>query len=113
MKRENIKNEDDFQLYCNGLLRERGIPFRHRYKSKGRRGQSLNTFTIDGVKMAWPDLIIYLPAGRTVFVELKQKNGIASEEQNNFIEHFTDLGFECWIMDRVEQFEYMLNEWGI
>lgn len=45
-----------------------------------------------------PDLIA-LKDGKTIFIEVKQPNGVLSELQKLRIKQLTDLGFECkvWI----------------
>ena len=108
-----FKNEDDFQKAVNEDLRKLGIPFRHRYKSPGRKGQSLNTFTIDGVKMAWLDLVIYLPGGKTIFIELKHGKGKFSPEQINCRDYLIKQGYHCYSMWEWEHWELIKKIEGI
>lgn len=109
----NFNNEDEFQAEVNADLRKLGIPFRHRYKSKGRKGQALNTFVINGVKMAWLDNAIYLPNGRCIYVELKHGNGKLSDEQTNFIQHFKMLGYSCYVANKWTQWGFIKRVEGI
>jgi len=106
-------NEDLFQLAVNADLRKLNIPFRHRSKSKSLKGQAKNVFTINGVRMAWLDLIIYLPDGETVFCELKHGRGKPSEEQNNFIDHFSKLGYRCFRAWDWDDWEFVKNVIGV
>jgi Holliday junction resolvase len=54
-----------------------------------------------------PDLIA-LKDGKTIFVEVKQPNGVLSELQKLRIKQLRDLGFDCkvWIDYEVD---FMLN----
>ncbi len=52
--------------------------------------------------------IMALKDGKTIFVEVKQPNGVLSELQKLRIKQLTDLGFDCkvWIDYEVD---FMLN----
>jgi Holliday junction resolvase len=54
-----------------------------------------------------PDLMA-IKDGKTIFVEVKQPNGVLSELQKLRIKQLTDLGFECKVWTDYEV-DFMLN----
>jgi Holliday junction resolvase len=54
-------------------------------------------------KSGYPDLLL-LKNGKTMFIEVKQPNGILSEIQKFRIKEITELGFQCkvWVDYNVE-----------
>jgi hypothetical protein len=66
-----LKNENDLQVLCNAYLRERDIMFYH--KAKGRNISKSQSAGL-------PDLLIW-NKGKSIFIELKDKDGKLSEKQ--------------------------------
>lgn len=56
------------------------------------------------------DLLIGLPGGRLVFVELKTKPGSMSESQHRFAEHWFSLGFPYFVVRSPEAFEALIRQ---
>lgn len=55
------------------------------------------------------DLIILLPHGKTLFIEMKNKKGRQREEQKTFQEKVEGLGFHYFICRSLEQFQEIIN----
>lgn len=60
----------------------------------------------------WPDRMLILK-GRTVFVELKRKNGVLSEMQKKQIKHLGNLGHTVWILRSKADVHQMLHVLGL
>lgn len=50
-------------------------------------------------KSGIPDLLVLLPNGRAVFIEVKKPGGVASKLQQYYIELFRKQGFTAFICD--------------
>lgn len=50
-------------------------------------------------KSGIPDLLVLLPTGRAVFIEVKKPGGVASKLQQYYIEYLRKLGFTAFICD--------------
>lgn len=50
-------------------------------------------------KSGIPDLLVLLPGGRAVFIEVKKPGGVASKLQQYYIELLRKLGFTAFICD--------------
>ena len=66
----------------------------------------------EGVTEGVSDLIILLPNGKTVFVEVKTKKGKQSESQIEFQKRVEKLGFEYFVWRSVEDAVKWNNERG-
>lgn len=105
-----IRSEDDLQAYCNEDLRKMDIPFYHRKNGKGGARRTANTFIINGIKMKWPDLIIFPGAPRIVFVELKFENGKMEPEQANFKKWAIDHKYPFYIVRTIYAWNIVKGE---
>jgi hypothetical protein len=108
-----ISNEEELQLAINEDLRIRCIPYDHRYKSKGGRGQRPNIFKANGKDCAWLDLTLFLDLGRTIFIEIKWGYNKLSEEQKNFCEYQMSRGYHCYTVWTWAGYQTVLKEEGI
>ena len=100
-----IHNETTLQYHINDDIRKYNIPFDHRKSSPGGKYHTPNTFEIDGVKMKWPDLKIYMPNGRTVFIELKWIYGKPDKEQQAFLDWAMKKGYPVYTCKSVDEWE--------
>jgi hypothetical protein len=84
--------EGDLQRRCEDYLREHGYPFIHdRSRRKNAPGEIL-------------DLTVALPGGRTVYIELKSKDGRASKDQRKTMQMLRYLGHEVHEVRSYRQF---------
>lgn len=58
-----------------------------------------------GVLSGVSDLIMILPNGRLIFVEVKFQNGKQSESQKDFENRVKKLGFEYWLINDLQAFK--------
>lgn len=100
-----ITNETELQEAVNEDIRKIGWPFFHRKSGRGGKYVTANTFTINGLKMKWPDLIIYPGKTRAVFIELKDKYKKPSVEQQNFLDYAKGMGYPVYVVKSWEQWE--------
>lgn len=63
------------------------------------------TGTLSGVS----DLILILPNGKLLFLELKIEKGVQSASQKEFEQRVNLLGFEYHIIRSIEQFKELIN----
>jgi hypothetical protein len=66
----------------------------------------------EGVMHGVADIIILLPQGKTVFVEMKNPNGkgVQSKHQKEFEEKVKSLGFEYYIWDSWKQVDEFVEK---
>jgi hypothetical protein len=108
-----FNNETEFQKAVNEDLRKMGIPFYHRFSSKGGRARASNVFKLNKKKCAWLDNMIHLKNGKTIYVELKHGKGELSDEQTNFVNEFKKLGYHCYVAWKWYQWEFIKALEGI
>ena len=56
------------------------------------------------------DLIILLPNGKTIFVEVKTEKGVQSEVQNIFQSKVENLGFEYYLVRSLDEFIKLITD---
>jgi len=56
------------------------------------------------------DLIVVLPTGKLLFIELKTETGIQSQAQKDFEERITKLGQEYYLIRSLEQFKALITQ---
>jgi hypothetical protein len=96
--------EKDFQKQCNDTLRYHNLLFRH---DEGGRLHKIR-------RKGWPDLVIYGPNGKTVFIELKVGNGKLKPEQQQYIDKLKELEYSCYVCYTKDEFDYvMYKEWKL
>lgn len=100
---KEITNETEFQEYINQELRDLNIPYIHRKSSKGGHYVTSNTIIINDIKMRWLDLIIFLPEGRVIHIELKWGYDKPSKEQKNMIEWLVDNGSPVYVIRSLQE----------
>ena len=67
------------------------------------------TFKATGLLPGASDLIIILPNGKLLFVELKMLKGIQSNEQKDFECRVSSLGYEYYLIRSLEQFKLLIQ----
>ena len=63
-----------------------------------------------GLRPGVADLVVMLPGGKVVFVEVKTKTGRQSENQKDFQEKCFDLGFAYHLVRSVEDVQNCLHQ---
>lgn len=58
-----------------------------------------------GMRSGIADLIIFLPGGRCIFIELKMKGEYQSENQKFWEVRVTDLGFKYYVVTCADKFD--------
>ena len=105
-----FKNEADFQEACNKYLRDNGIMYHHRQKGRTHKPTSQNFVLINGVKMKELDLTVFTGDGVAIFIELKTKSGVLSEEQLNYINYMTSKNYKVFILRNWDEFTRVIQE---
>lgn len=95
--------ESVLQRKINKYCRDHGYPFVSFRKSKRAKG-FLNPGT--------PDLIIGLPAGRTIWIELKDKSGRLSDDQKLFAKKLLFLKHEWYEVRSYKRFLEIIKTKG-
>ena len=96
--------EDDIQIYLLDLLRVNfpDAVVTHIPNEVNRRGRGgvieAGRKRRLGVLKGFPDILVALPEGRCVFVEMKSPKGRVRPEQRAVIERLRDLGFEAFVV---------------
>jgi hypothetical protein len=67
------------------------------------------TLKATGLLKGASDLIVILPNGKLMFVELKQPKGIQSIDQKDFENRVKILGFEYHIIKSLEEFIILIS----
>ena len=89
--------ESRLQAKCELWLKERGFPYFHdRSWKKNKKG--------------WFDLTCLLPEGRTVFLELKSKDGRRSPEQTELRKMAKFLKHEVYEVRSYKHFTYIMTK---
>jgi len=71
--------------------------------NEGKRSVFLGSyFKKEGMKKGVSDLIILLPMGRCIFIEVKSRTGVQTKEQKEFQNTVQKLGFEYKIWRTVD-----------
>jgi hypothetical protein len=97
--------EKQLQDQCIEYLKYNNIAYYHSgFRGLHKYGYSKNT-------KGYPDLFIFMPGGKTIFVELKQPKKKASIEQVEKIMELSNLGFKCFVIDSFEKFVEAIK-WG-
>jgi RecB family endonuclease NucS len=91
--------ESRLQSKCEKWLKQHGFPFVHdRSRKKNTRGI--------------PDLICFLPEGRTVIIELKAERGKPTPEQTQMLRMLKYLKHEVYIIRAYKRFIEVMKEHG-
>jgi len=62
-----------------------------------------------GVLAGVSDLIVILPNGKLIFVEVKKENGKQSDKQKDFEDRVNKLGFDYWLVYSLNEFKNKVN----
>ena len=96
--------EDDLQIYLLDLLRV-NFPkavITHIPNQVNRRGKGgmieAGRKRKQGVLKGFPDILVALPEGRCVFIEMKAPKGRVKPEQKAVLERLRDLGFQAEVV---------------
>lgn len=57
----------------------------------------------------FPDRTVMCPGGVTFFIEFKKPGGKTSKNQDVWIDHLSKLGFECHVIDNIEEAKRLLD----
>lgn len=60
-----------------------------------------------------PDLVIALPGGATLWLELKGDGGKVRQEQEEFLAQWTALGHKCHVVYSVDGLRALLRIYGV
>jgi hypothetical protein len=72
-----------------------------------------------GMRAGVPDVIIFTPEGKTIFIELKVKKGTLSAQQKRFHEKLSSLGHKVYLIktdsphEAVNEVERILEQNGV
>ena len=99
--------EKELQAACEEILKADGVRYLHKNNSPRQRTRKGTNCTMTGL----PDLVIFYPAGRTVFVELKVGTGLR-ESQVEYIDYLADNGHSVFVVHSLEQFENINNRFS-
>jgi hypothetical protein len=107
MKSESALQQQIFNWYNNNYclknLVNRGMIFS--IPNGGTRNiMEAMTLKATGLLKGASDLVVILPNGKLMFVELKQPKGIQSIDQKNFENRVKILGFEYHIIKSLDEF---------
>ena len=111
MKSESALQQQIFNWYNNNYclknIEKRGMIFS--IPNGGTRHlMEAMTLKATGLLKGASDLIVILPNGKLMFVELKQPKGIQSLEQKDFESRVKILGFEYHIIKSLEEFKILI-----
>lgn len=105
--------------YLGQLEKYKLLTFYHP-ANEGRRSKNHNfTLKAAGTKAGQPDLEIFLPNGRTIFIELKAADGDLSKVQADRHKELSRLGFRVYTIYAetrahvVKQIERILKDEGV
>lgn len=112
MKSESALQQQIFNWYNNNYclknIEKRGMIFS--IPNGGTRHiMEAMTLKATGLLKGASDLIVILPNGKLMFVELKQPKGIQSLEQKDFENRVKLLGFEYHIVKSLEEFKILIH----
>lgn len=63
-----------------------------------QRAKQMNRLKSEGLKPGVPDICLLLDGGKSVYVEMKkQKGGVTSKEQKEWLERLRVLGFDAYV----------------
>lgn len=74
-----------------------------------RNPMEAQSLKASGVRAGVADLILLLPGGRAVFIELKTDIGKQSEHQKGFEGIVNKLGFEYYLCRNLEEFKKLVS----
>jgi hypothetical protein len=86
--------EKDLQTYINNELRQYNVKFFHAEKSPRHNNRTH--------RRGLPDLIIWPGSGRTIFIELKSRNGTMKTEQIKFYDWAMNTGYPFYVVRNVD-----------
>jgi len=102
--------ESIIQALAESFLLRLGIPFLHLTTAIKRRvAGRFYTFPVEGMT-GWPDLLIYLPKGRHLMIELKTESGKLSNAQKNIHAQLESLGHQVLIIRSFEEFKKIIKK---
>ena len=101
MKLKPHEKEVYLQSKCNKLLRDNGIQYYH--AEAGR-----NPMLAKRRNHGYPDLFIFYE-GKTIFIELKSKNGVVSATQKEKMSKLVLSGFNCHVANSLERFCHIIK----
>ena len=62
-----------------------------------------------GVLAGVSDLIVILPNGKLIFVEVKKENGKQSDKQKDFEDRVNKLGYDYWLVYSLNDFKEIIK----
>ena len=112
MKSESALQQQIFNWYSNNYclknMTKRGLMFS--IPNGGTRNiMEAMTLKATGLLKGASDLVVILPNGKLIFVELKQPKGVQSPEQKDFENRVILLGFEYHIIKSLDEFKILIN----
>jgi len=112
MKSESALQQQIFNWYNNNYclknMTKRGLMFS--IPNGGTRNiMEAMTLKATGLLKGASDLVVILPNGKLIFVELKQPKGVQSPEQKDFENRVILLGFEYHIIKSLDEFKILIN----
>lgn len=107
-------SEEDLQKQVVDLLRSKRIMCfsvpNGFYAGKGKnRFGYVNKMKATGLLPGVADIIVLLPKGRTVFLELKAKKGKQQDTQIDFENNVRILGFDYHIIKSLDEIKELFN----
>jgi hypothetical protein len=107
------RDESYIQSLCESYLTMRHIPYLHLTTAIKRRIMGrFYVFPVEGMT-GYPDLIIFLPKGRVLLVELKSEKGKLSDDQKRVFPELEAKGHLIFIVRSFEAFKELIGERGI
>lgn len=106
IKSQKEETESPLQSKITQWAKAKGYPYhahpstREYLKAHGHAGSG------------WPDIVLCLPKGRTVYLELKAKKGVLKEKQKEIHLQMSYLGHEYYQIRSFKKFKEIVNEEG-
>lgn len=106
------KEEAHFQIQVVRMLRNCGYFVFAVPNGGSRHVREAHNLKLQGVTAGVSDLVVLLPKGQAVFVELKSPDGSGrqSPAQRDFEDIVRSMGYDYYIWDNWKQVEAFINE---
>lgn len=95
----------------------RGVVVQHCKNEINRSGKSIAKeiakAILRGLRKGFPDLLVLLPGGRVVFLEVKAPGNYPDPDQRKLHEEMRALGHQVAVVRGIDDVRAVFSEWGI